>query len=1386
MEVVEDVPTLVTRLCALVASGAKSDVPVKELKKLAFSILLKLDSRPGKPCGGDVWNVAVEDRIVAKAFEMQLQSRHQDALRLRACLAQLRGGRERCSMDVQACLEFLIHMADTGSARRETRRRLFELPPIATGNTQIPAPICLVPGVPAFPEYSRESFECIDNDLEGSDDQGNPVPLLGLCNAEPGFDLNGNPLFSLHGQRSSCGPLHSQLLSEGAAPKVPPLNAFTRNRILTKLSKGTAKLEPLPMTSRTSKEVKSHPPLQLPQSNTHANPPTLEDWLHAIQTAKRRHFTWESIGCVSSTKEKPYVTEAGVDVAEAVCQLRADSLASLTGGEQAAASFVKQKDLVRKMLLLLVGVSSDCFPYDPVSRQFCIKEGTRLKGTSSEALAASLSRLLECGKDLRFLEDLVSNVLPTNIKPTLTWQAFVGGLRRYLHFFHGCVVPVASRADMLSVLELTYAVSCLMDHMRCIADISRGAVILQGTSSQGVQSMELMHSLQQHAERFWGQEEASTAAFLLWHTCQPYLRFLKEWLYEGRCNDPHREFPIQINSEQVEMRDERFWENGFALQPAASAAPFAAHLLGDVFTSAKAAMLLKVCKPQSPILWTQHRRPVLALAFGIRQLEEIEASAERYTFTMEQELNLPPLPEPSLGLISPHVEVPQDWIKVQEEQASAKSRLLFAIPRSPSSNTSRLLSPSTETTSTPLCTPPHAVPAGQPQEDLLYSVTTGTHMRVTGKSGGHVAEPTKEATGLYCEASGTYGRGGQRNAFGHASDSQLRSILYPNILARATDERQKGVEGDRATGDGGAGNVVKAESEQGATDSVASSSDPTSKPEVVDGILDFSGAMPEPSSGDWSGGRDEQPGELPSFATGDPALLPLACEHSSGCDSGEDDSSHESKAEQRAAGSKEAGGDHFDALEKWFSEHGADDDALQAEDGGGDASLLEANARTSADICGNEFVPEHIAKSYSTYSKIMSQEPLESTRLAYFSSGDTGDGTANYDSWDWGLDGGLCRLPLEVVLRRSLLPPLTAQMKLLNRVCVSYFVTELRLYDHLEALVNYYCFQDGEFGQALCDAICHELKSPKCSPVEFLNPRTLNLVLAHALSSSLHGDCPEASNLTLDARRIPSVILPGQNILSCLSMNYKVQWPLNVVITKACLLRYNRIFSFLLGLRRAMWALSDIWSHLKPSALPRDPHSSPEFRQLQLMRHEMLHFVHLVQSYVGGQVMQASLAELRAELIGKTRTVDDLRNVHLAFLKRLSQRLLLGRRATPVYKLLREALKTVLFFQAELAKYSWRVEAGSQLTHPSFGKFVTVHAKFRQTVTTLQTALKGPHLSRYQMNCHMLSEVLSFSTFLWPESAGANLGERTASQMSNLSSRMGNEPSTDGLETSVA
>ncbi|KAH7976196.1 hypothetical protein HPB52_009569 [Rhipicephalus sanguineus] len=349
---------------------------------------------------------------------------------------------------------------------------------------------------------------------------------------------------------------------------------------------------------------------------------------------------------VTSLVEHPFVTEAGGSEGEAVCQLGMLSLAALTGAQPS--SPLGHEGLVHKALLLLVGIPSDIFPYDPVLRKFSIQGGARLKGTSSEALSASLCCFLQCGRDIRFLEDLVSS----DVKPTLTWQAFVGALRHFLHYFHGCLLPMAGRADTLTILQLTHIVSSLCNSVRCITDICRSAVQVQEVASQRQQSMLLLRHLCQCARSCWGQEASSLVAFLLRQSCRPYLRFLEEWLYGGCCNDPYEEFPLVVHKQEVEMRDERFWEKGF--QYAASEAPFLAPFMPQVFTSAKSAMLLKVCKPQSGLLWSKQLRPELRLSFSSRQLAQARELSERYGRLMESELQLLPLPKFRLGL-DPHI-----------------------------------------------------------------------------------------------------------------------------------------------------------------------------------------------------------------------------------------------------------------------------------------------------------------------------------------------------------------------------------------------------------------------------------------------------------------------------------------------------------------------------------------------------------------------------------------------------------------------------------------------------------------------------------------------------------------------------------------------------------
>ncbi|CAN7939232.1 unnamed protein product [Ixodes hexagonus] len=1174
----DNVQCLITKLCIILArdadpSGTRSgSVSVKELRRRAFSILLKVGTEHGQTSDGKPWDVPMEDRVVAKAVEMQLQSRHGDALRLRSCLSKLRGASGRCSDGVQACLEFLLCLSETRPAKPSAGRRLFELPSITGPNYQTRQSVCLVPGVPAFKDYSSELLGHID-DLDNAASKASFLPALSA--AQPGFDLNGNPLFRTLGQqRTFDGPSENERGFACSLPKIPPLNAFTRNTVVARRFNEARSTKPEVFGSVCPRKEEAHVERDIIQ---HSSKTDDDAWERALRSKSRRHFTWETLGCVGVVKEEPFLTEAGQEAAEAT-QRFCSQLSSIVLGKGEDSTVVDQPLLVRHILQLLAGIPSDCFPYDVFVGRFAIKKGVRLSGVSSEALASMLSDFAQCGADVRFVDNISSTTLdPGAARCSLTLDAFQEGLRRYLHYYRGALLPMTEHLDSLTVMQLHHLTSGLRDQMGFVANFCAMEVQTSGGAQEG---MKLLGRLQRWAEETRGQQGYIAMVFLLQHTCRPYLGFIKDWLFNGICNDQYGEFPIQLNEESVAFRDAEFWESGFALRSSADAAeevPFLDDCLDDIFKCAKATMLLKVCRPQTPLFRKDRHRPVLILAFTRSKLSEIEATSRRYFEDSEQELGLGKLPRLRVGHF-PDVVVPEEWTKRWESGGEVEeNRRLYVIPRqvgSPSSTSKKeSTSPSQDTSAQPS-------EGSESTQDLLYSVTTGTHITVTGKSSGRQTEESGHIEhGLYCSKTGTYMKLAQRGTYGHSSQSQLGQILYPDAGKRGHAEQ---LASEAGAGEPGPGDILAAcQPETGAAAEVETSEGTVSR---TDQKLNLHGADDTSKVSD------------------------VLAESGSDSPIEESNETVSEVSETLARGSGEAVG--RDSVDETDSE--PDDDTFDSEDADShhednvscerklQMSLDDSGEQGGGDVVGwaegSKWMP-YIAKPYRRAFPECAQEPFPSNLFPLTEHEPDEESLA-----DWSQDSGFDQLPLDVVLKRSLLPPLTAQIRLVDRACVTFLVKDLGLYAHLEALSNFFCFQDGEFGQAFCDAVCQRLGKPLRSPVDFLNPATLNSILLHALQSSLRGDTPEASNLSLDAKRVPLVIAPGQNILSCLVLKYKVDWPLNIIITSPCLLRYNKIFGFLLYIRRAQWALFDIWCHLKPSVLPRNPHASPQFQQLQLMR----------------------------------------------------------------------------------------------------------------------------------------------------------------------------------------
>ncbi|XP_012881211.1 PREDICTED: gamma-tubulin complex component 6 isoform X2 [Dipodomys ordii] len=329
-------------------------------------------------------------------------------------------------------------------------------------------------------------------------------------------------------------------------------------------------------------------------------------------------------------------------------------------------------------------------------------------------------------------------------------------------------------------------------------------------------------------------------------------------------------------------------------------------------------------------------------------------------------------------------------------------------------------------------------------------------------------------------------------------------------------------------------------------------------------------------------------------------------------------------------------------------------------------------------------------------------------------------------------------LTLPVLMKRSLTAPLAAHVSLVNKAAVDYFFVELHLEAHFEALRHFLLMEDGEFAQSLSDLLFEKLGAGQ-TPGEILNPLVLNCILSKALQYSLHGDTPHAANLSFALKYLPEVFAPNApDVLSCLELRYKVEWPLNIVITESCLSKYSGIFSFLLQLKLMMWTLKDICFHLKRTALVSQVASSVQFRQLQLFKHEMQHFVKVIQGYIANQILHVSWCEFRARLAA-VGDLEEIQRAHAEYLHRAVFRGLLTEKAAPVMNIIHSIFSLVLKFRSQLISQAWSPTSGPRgAEHPNFALMQQSYSTFKyyshflfKVVTKLVNRGYQPHLEDF-------------------------------------------------------
>lgn len=218
--------------------------------------------------------------------------------------------------------------------------------------------------------------------------------------------------------------------------------------------------------------------------------------------------------------------------------------------------------------------------------------------------------------------------------------------------------------------------------------------------------------------------------------------------------------------------------------------------------------------------------------------------------------------------------------------------------------------------------------------------------------------------------------------------------------------------------------------------------------------------------------------------------------------------------------------------------------------------------------------------------------------------------------------------------------------------------TKFKLFDHLNALKKYLLLGQGDFIALLMESLSSNLDRPANSQYR----HTLTAQLEHAIrASNAQYDSPDVLR-RLDARMLE--LSHGEIGWDCFTLEYKIDAPVDVIITPWASTQYLKVFNFLWRVKRVEFALESTWRRYMTGARGVlgnvEDKVGADWKKVHCVIAEMIHFICQLQYYILFEVIEASWDQLQIAISKPGCTLDDLIEAHTKYLSSITHKGLLG------------------------------------------------------------------------------------------------------------------------------
>lgn len=276
-------------------------------------------------------------------------------------------------------------------------------------------------------------------------------------------------------------------------------------------------------------------------------------------------------------------------------------------------------------------------------------------------------------------------------------------------------------------------------------------------------------------------------------------------------------------------------------------------------------------------------------------------------------------------------------------------------------------------------------------------------------------------------------------------------------------------------------------------------------------------------------------------------------------------------------------------------------------------------------------------------------------------------------------------MPLDIVIDKCIIQKVLLQYKYVSSFTMKLLEEGFDLCGHLLALRRYHFMELADWADSFIVSIYHKKWSFVKSDQKRAEIQGL-LELALQRSSCVTDPCKE--RLFIHMKEQPDVSLAasacGLDKLDDILLGYKVDWPVNIVITEEALKIYAEIFCYLVQVRLAVFSLTEVWRFLKEltQLISRSSHSRPdvfnELNSVMKVRHQVYHFLSTLQQYHHCHLSDISWRRFQHSLKHQVKDMLDLEYVHLCYVTDALHICFLSNETKPVATIIKSMLKQAL------------------------------------------------------------------------------------------------------------